>query len=189
MLAAVTSGMGAEPRERRFVAPRCDGRMRRAAQVQRLSFRRQSRRGLPRSCSRRRSGEWRFPSSCGERAGRSGRGAFRTGPQKKTSKTRKTTQVFGGFADGRSIVVNSGKSPTYGCPYRTPVNSMALRTQLPVLSQSLRWLGAHPAFGWVAVASAAVLSRQPQCPGRALAPLSSEWLSDIKRQKMQGREF
>ena len=111
------------------------------------------------------------------------------GTAKKTSKTRKTTQVFGGFADGRSIVVNSGKSPTYGCPYRTPVNSMALRTQLPVLSQSLRWLGAHPAFGWVAVASAAVLSRQPQCPGRALAPLSSEWLSDIKRQKMQGREF
>lgn len=111
------------------------------------------------------------------------------GTAKKTSKTRKTTQVFGGFADGRSIVVNSGKSPTYGCPYRTPVNSMALRTQLPVLSQSLRWLGAHPAFGWVAVASAAVLSWQPQCPGRALAPLSSEWLSDIKRQKMQGREF
>jgi hypothetical protein len=66
---------------------------------------------------------------------------------------------------------------------------MALRTQLPVLSQSLRWLGAHPAFGWVAVAGAAVLFREPRCPSRALGPLSSEWLSDIKRQKMHGRDF
>src|SRR2546425_8383695 len=89
LLAAVTSGMGAEPRERRFVAPRCDGRMRRAAQVQRLSFRRRSRRGLPRSCSRRRSGEWRFPSSFGERAGRGGRGAFGPGRKKKVEEPKK----------------------------------------------------------------------------------------------------
>src|SRR3989442_1341716 len=110
-------------------------------------------------------------------------------PEKKESNTRKTTELFDKYADGRNIVVNPGKSPTYGCPNMTPVNSMALRTQLPVLSQSLRWLGAQPAFGWVAVASATVLFRAAQCPRRALAPLSSEWLSDINRQKMQGRDF
>ena len=108
---------------------------------------------------------------------------------KNIVKHPKTTELFDKYADGRNIVVNPGKSPTYGCPNMTPVNSMALRTQLPVLSQSLRWLGAQPAFGWVAVASATVLFRAAQCPRRALAPLSSEWLSDINRQRMQGRDF
>lgn len=66
---------------------------------------------------------------------------------------------------------------------------MALRTQLPLLPQSLRWLSAHPAFGWAAVACVAVLFRGTRCPRRALAPLSSEWLSDIRRKKMQACDF
>jgi hypothetical protein len=50
-------------------------------------------------------------------------------------------------------------------------------------------MASHPALGWAAVACATVLFRRSRCPRRSLAPLSSEWLSDIKRQKMRGGEY
>lgn len=63
---------------------------------------------------------------------------------------------------------------------------MLTRTDTDALPQPLRWLGA-PAV-WAVVAAAAVWLKSRRSARVGLSPLSADWLQDLERQSIRGRD-
>lgn len=63
---------------------------------------------------------------------------------------------------------------------------MPIQTNSGALPQPFRWLG-HPAV-WALVAAAAVWLKSRRADRVGLSPLSADWLQDLERQSIRGRE-